>query len=58
MEAAGEVRARWETGATDRRGPRRRIYHLTPKGARRLAAARVEWQRFARTIGGILGAPA
>ena len=58
LEAAGEVRAAWEDGATERRGPRRRIYHLTPKGTRRLAAARAEWQHFVSTIGGILGAPA
>jgi PadR family transcriptional regulator, regulatory protein PadR len=58
LEAAGQVRAAWEDGATDRRGPRRRIYHITPKGTRRLTAARAEWQLFVSTIGGILGAPA
>ena len=57
LEAAGQVRAAWED-ATDRRGPRRRIYRITPKGTRRLAAARAEWQLFVSTIGGILGAPA
>jgi DNA-binding PadR family transcriptional regulator len=58
LEAAGLVEAEWEDGATERRGPRRRIYHLTRKGARRLAAARREWRRFVGVIGGILGAPA
>jgi DNA-binding PadR family transcriptional regulator len=58
LEAAGQVRAEWEDGATNRRGPRRRVYHITPKGTRRLAAARAEWQHFVTTIGGILGAPA
>ena len=58
LEAAGEVRAAWEDGATDRRGPRRRVYRITPKWTRRLAAARAEWQQFVSTIGGILGAPA
>ena len=56
LEAAGQVRAAWED--TDRRGPRRRIYRITPKGTRQLAAARAEWQLFVSTIGGILGAPA
>ncbi len=58
LEAAGLVRGAWEDGSTDRRGPRRRVYRLTRKGARRLAEARAEWQHFVATIGGILGAPA
>jgi PadR family transcriptional regulator len=58
LEAAGEVKAVWEDEPHGRRGARRRIYRLTGKGKRRLAAARVEWQSFARVVGGILGAPA
>src|SRR5688500_4415371 len=57
LEEAGLVRAEWAGGASERRGPRRRVYRLTPKGTRRLEAARAEWQHFVRVIGGILGAP-
>jgi len=58
LEAAGEVKAVWEDEPHGRRGARRRIYRLTAKGHRKLAAGRVEWQSFARVVGGILGAPA
>src|SRR5258708_18385775 len=36
LEAAGEVKAVWEVEPHGRRGARRRIYHLTAKGHRRL----------------------
>jgi DNA-binding PadR family transcriptional regulator len=58
LEAAGAVKAVWESEPRGRRGARRRIYRLTPKGQRRLDAGRVEWQQFVRILGGILGAPA
>src|SRR6516225_3373944 len=58
LEAAGAVKAVWEPEPHGRRGARRRIYHLTPKGQRQLDAGRVEWQQFVRVLGGILGAPA
>ena len=58
LEAAGAVKAVWESEPHGRRGARRRIYRLTPKGQRRLDAGRVEWQQFVRVLGGILGAPA
>lgn len=58
LEAAGEVEAVWEHEPHGRRGARRRIYRLTAKGNRKLAASRVEWHNFARILGGILGAPA
>jgi DNA-binding PadR family transcriptional regulator len=58
LEAAGEVKAVWESDPHGRRGARRRIYHLTAKGRRELDEGRVEWQQFVRVIGGILGAPA
>jgi len=58
LEKAGLIRSAWEEGAGSGRGPRRRVYHLTKKGARRLAEARQEWQHFVSIIGGILGAPA
>jgi DNA-binding PadR family transcriptional regulator len=58
LEAAGAVKAVWESEPHGRRGARRRIYELTPKGQRRLEAGRVEWRQFVRVLGGIFGAPA
>jgi DNA-binding PadR family transcriptional regulator len=58
LEAAGEIKAVWESEPHGRRGARRRIYCLTAKGRRRLNEGRVEWRHFVRIIGGILGAPA
>src|SRR6516225_5125966 len=58
LEAAGAVKVVWESEPHARRGARRRIYQLTPKGQRRLDAGRVEWRQFIRVLGGILGAPA
>lgn len=58
LEAAGAVKAVWEPEPHGRRGARRRIYRLTPKGQRRLDAGRVEWRQFVGVVGGILGAPA
>src|ERR1700757_5520 len=56
LEAAGEVKAEWESESHGRRGARRRIYTLTAKGQRKLDAGRVEWQQFVRVLGGMLGA--
>src|SRR5262245_29292634 len=58
LEEAGEVKAVWEEQPHGRRGARRRIYHLTAKGQRKLNEGRVEWEQFVRIVGGILGAPA
>ena len=58
LEAAGAVKAVWESEPHGRRGARRRIYCLTAKGRRQLDAGRVEWRQFVRVLGGILGAPA
>jgi DNA-binding PadR family transcriptional regulator len=58
LESAGLVRAAWEPAAVARRGPRRRIYRLTPKGKRRLEAARVEFRALTIVIGSILGVQA
>ena len=58
LEEAGAVKAVWESEPHGRRGARRRIYQLTPKGKRRLNTGRVEWLEFVRIVGGILGAPA
>ena len=58
LETAGEVKAVWESEPHGRRGARRRIYTLTARGHRKLAAGRVEWQQFVHVLGGIVGAPA
>src|SRR5262245_65814460 len=58
LEAAGQVKAVWESEPHGRRGARRRIYTLTAKGQRKLDAGRAEWQQFVHILGGILGAPA
>ena len=58
LEAEGSVKAAWETEPHGRRGARRRIYQLTPKGQRNLDASRSAWNQFVRVLGGILGAPA
>jgi DNA-binding PadR family transcriptional regulator len=58
LEAAGKVAADWEEQPHGRRGARRRVYRLTARGKRTLAAGRVAWRDFVRVLGGILGAPA
>src|SRR5262245_49080920 len=58
LEAAGELKAVWESEPHGRHGARRRIYTLTAKGQRKLDAGRAEWQQFVHILGGILGAPA
>src|SRR5688572_11431596 len=57
VEAAGEVAASWESQPKGRRGARRRIYRLTPKGRRKLQRGRGEWQTFVATLGQILAVP-
>jgi DNA-binding PadR family transcriptional regulator len=56
LEEAGLLQAEWEDGSGPRRGPRRRIYSLTPKGTQQLAQGRDEWRQFVSVLGGILGA--
>jgi len=58
LEAAGQIAGTWEKTSHGRRGARRRIYRLTPKGARRLKSDRGEFQEFVRVIGSILGVTA
>jgi DNA-binding PadR family transcriptional regulator len=58
LEAAREVDAVWETDAHGRRGARRRIYRLTPKGKRRLDKGRAQWTTFVTTLSTLLAAPA
>jgi PadR family transcriptional regulator PadR len=57
LEAAGQVKAAWEKDAQGRRGARRRIYRLTPKGGRTLRNSRQQWQSFVAVIGQILAVP-
>src|SRR5437764_14340212 len=52
LEKEGLVKAAWEESDTARRGPRRRIYRLTPKGGKRLDRSRGEWKVFVEVIGG------
>ena len=57
LEAAQEVRAVWEKQAHGRRGARRRIYRLTPKGTRKLHRDRNQWRTFVSILEGILAPP-
>jgi PadR family transcriptional regulator PadR len=57
LEEAKLVVAQTES-AVGRRGAPRRIYALTPRGRKRLAAEREQWSAFVRVVGGILGGPA
>ena len=58
LERQGLVTAQWDNEPAQRRGPRRRVYRLSPKGRRALVTARGQWQRFAAIVTTILGAPA
>jgi PadR family transcriptional regulator PadR len=57
LEAAGMIKGAWEDTASQRRGPRRRIYRLTAKGRKRFEEARGEFRTFVAVIGGILEVP-
>lgn len=57
MEEAGLIRARWESDAAKRRGPRRRIYSLTEKGRKELLRSRETWREFAGVVGRIMEEP-
>src|SRR5262249_46006858 len=57
LEEAGLIPSAWGDGTGNGRGPPRRGYQLTKKGARRLADGRGEGGHFVSVIGGILGAP-
>lgn len=58
LEQAGLLKAKWESGKTKRRGPRRRIYSLTKKGQKRLESDRQAWTHFVATLSPIIGTPA
>ena len=57
LEAAKQIQAVWEKDQKGRRGARRRIYRLTPKGGRRLQQGRGQWDTFVSILGGILADP-
>lgn len=56
LEAANKVEAVWEESTHGRRGARRRIYRLTPKGKKELEKGREEWVSFVSVVGNFLGA--
>lgn len=56
LEQAGLITSLWEEPPAGTRGPRRRVYHITRKGTRRLAEGRAEWRHFVGVVGTILGA--
>lgn len=58
LEAAGKIKAVWETGEHGRSGARRRIYRLTARGKRELNQGRQAWASFVTVVGNIVGAPA
>lgn len=58
LEAAGKIKAVSEAQPPGRRGAPRRVYHLTSRGKRQLAAGRKQWADFVQIVGGIVGAPA
>jgi PadR family transcriptional regulator PadR len=55
LEAEGALQATWR--ASDK-GPRRRYYHLTPRGGAMLAEHEAEWSAFSAGIARTLGNPA
>lgn len=54
LEQSGCVKAKWEDNTTKRRGPRRRIYTITAKGRKQLAAGRENWDSFVSIVSQIL----
>jgi DNA-binding PadR family transcriptional regulator len=57
LENAGLLKAQWDESTRGRRGPRRRVYRLTARGAVALARGRIQWLEFTRVIGGIMRGP-
>lgn len=51
LEEAGLLASRWVTAES---GRRRRVYALTRRGARALAARRAVWRQFSGAIAGLL----
>ncbi len=50
LEHAGLINSKWDKSS----GRRRRVYQLTTKGSRALAAQRREWQTFSGAVGSVL----
>lgn len=50
LESAKLITGQWEDPSSTRRGPRRRIYRLTPKGRRRFTTAAAEFQQFVSVL--------
>ena len=55
LQRQGAIAAEWGVSGTERRV---RMYHLTPKGRKRLAAERSRWERLSQAIAGLMHAPA
>jgi PadR family transcriptional regulator, regulatory protein PadR len=53
LESRGLIKATWKTTAKNRRA---KVYALTAKGRRQLAAERTTWERFAGALTAILRA--
>ena len=51
LERQALVASKWSTGT----GRRRRIYRLTARGRRQLAATQQEWRSFARAVEAVVG---
>ncbi len=57
LEKAKCVRAVWDADTASSRGPRRRVYHITPRGRRELEKSRKRWEQFVGTVGRMIEAP-
>ena len=57
LEKDGNVRAAWDADTSTSLGPRRRVYHITPRGRRELAERRERWGHFVATVGRMIEAP-
>ena len=55
LENDGLIKGEWESDGAGRRGARRRLYHLTRKGKRKLVSAREEWIEFVQVMNQALG---
>lgn len=53
LESAGALAAEWGTTENNRQA---KYYRLTKKGMRQLETERSKWERYASTVGKILGA--
>ena len=51
LERQALISSKWSTGA----GRRRRVYRLTARGRRQLAAAQLEWRSFSRAVEAVVG---